>query len=60
MTDKKKNLNKGYYITQFTASSPIGVNYTMVLIGERDPKNNQNEPSSFYFGVESIVSNPFP
>jgi hypothetical protein len=60
MTDKKKNLNKGYYITQFTASSPIGVNYTMVLIGERDPKNNQGEPSAFYFGVESIVANPFP
>jgi len=32
----------------------------MTLIGEKDPKNNQTEPSAFYFGVESIVSNPFP
>lgn len=59
-TDKKKNLKKGYYKTQITASSTTGVNYTMMLIGERDPKGNQNEPSAFYFGVESIVSNPFP
>lgn len=32
----------------------------MVLIGERDPKNNQNQPSAFYFGVENIVENNFP
>ena len=60
LTNQKKNLNKGYYKTQFTANSTTGVNYTMILIGERDPRNNQNEPSAFYFGVESIVSNPFP
>ena len=59
-TGQKKNLKKGYYRTQFTANSTTGVNYTMILIGERDPKNNQTEPSAFYFGVESIVSNPFP
>lgn len=60
LTDKKKNLNKGYYTTQITASSTTGVNYTMMLIGERDPRNNQGEPSAFYFGVESLVTNPFP
>ncbi len=60
LTSQKRNLNKGYYKTQFTATSTTGVNYTMILIGERDPKNDQNEPSAFYFGVESIVSNPFP
>ena len=60
LTGQKRSLNKGYYITQITANSTTGVNYTMILIGERDPKGNQNEPSAFYFGVESIVSNPFP
>jgi len=60
LTRQKKNLDRGYYKTQFTANSTSGVNYTMTLIGEKDPKNNQTEPSAFYFGVESIVSNPFP
>ena len=60
VTGQKRNLRKGYYRTQFTASSTTGVNYTMILIGERDPRNSQSEPSAFYFGVESIVSNPFP
>ncbi|MGB4405863.1 MAG: hypothetical protein WBI82_03275 [Sphaerochaeta sp.] len=60
LTSQKKNLNKGYYKTQFTASSTTGVNYTMLLIGERDPRSNQTQPSAFYFGVESIIANPFP
>jgi len=60
VTGQKKGLSKGYYRTQFTATSNTGVNYRMILIGERDPKGNQTEPSAFYFGVESVVSNPFP
>ncbi|MBI9096177.1 MAG: hypothetical protein JEY71_15020 [Sphaerochaeta sp.] len=59
-TSQKRNLFKGYYKTQFTANSTTGVNYTMILVGERDPRNNQTEPSAFYFGVESIIANPFP
>ena len=60
LTSQKKNLNKGYYKTQFTASSTTGVNYTMLLIGERDPRSNQTQPSAFYYGVESVIANPFP
>lgn len=60
LTSQKKNLKKGYYITQFNATTTTNLRYTLQLIGEVDPNNNQQEPSAFYFGIESVVSNPFP
>lgn len=52
--------DKGYYVTQITASTTTGASYTMDLVGQNKPSGSQEEPSPFYFGVESLVSNPFP
>lgn len=60
LTSANKTLNSGYYITQIGISGTTGADYTMILIGERNPSNQQVAASAFYFGIESIVSNPFP
>ena len=60
ITDESNNLKNGYYVTQFTATTPSSLHYTLQLIGGSDPNSNQLEPSAFYFGIENVVSNPFP
>lgn len=53
------SMEKGYYVTQFMATDPTGLNYTLRLIGEVNKGQGQS-PSSYYYGVEKTVPDFFP
>lgn len=58
-TRPEDDLVNGYYITEFTATDPTGLSYTLNLLGENPPLSG-TPPSSFYFGIEKTIAHIFP
>jgi hypothetical protein len=60
-TDKKNSTNtRGYYESTITANTTTGVNYTLQLMGEYNPRSSHAEPWNYYFGVEKVLPDNFP
>lgn len=58
--------NRGYYETTLNVSTQDleteepGVNYSLQLSGEYNPRSSHDEPWEYYFGIENLLPPTFP
>lgn len=59
-TNKNATTTRGYYESTITVNTASGVNTTLQLFAEYNPRTSQATPWNYYFGVENLLPASFP